>query len=469
MKEQLWTSEEAIRATGGKSQESWRAYDVSIDSRTIKEGDLFIALKGENFDGHDFVGEVAKKGAAAAVVSRVPKGDVVCPLLIVKDTHKALIDLGIYSRKRVKAIVIGVTGSVGKTSVKDGIALVLSLNGKIHKSEGNLNNHIGVPLTLSRMPIDTLYAVIEMGMNHAGEISELTDWVRPDIAIINEVQPAHLEFFDSIEKIAEAKAEIFEGVKPEGFIIINKDNSQFEKLKKTAEKLDIKHIISFGSSKYADFKLDKVELREDGQEVFVNCFGIKFSYKLKGIGMHHVINSLGVLAVAFAAGVGDIRKSAKMLEQFELPKGRGKILTLSVNATPFTLLDDSYNASPASMKAAFEVLGKLKKIHKKRAIAVLGNMLELGDKAGALHASLVEDLESNDVDLVFTAGELMKHLYDKLPKSMQGAHAIDQVSLQPELLKNIRKGDVILVKGSHGSGMWKFSQALQEKSNLTEG
>jgi len=455
MKEMLWDSAAAESATGGKAQGNWRATGVSIDSRTVEKGDLFIALKGENFDGHDFVKPALEKGAAAAMVSRNIGENF--SLLIVPDVAEGLWDLGTASRKRTHAKIIGVTGSVGKTGTKEMLKLALAAFGETYATVGNLNNHFGAPLSLARMPKSAEYGVFELGMNHAGEIALLTNLIKPDVAIITTIEAVHLEFFADVSAIADAKSEIFLGME-NGVAVLNMDNVNFPRLKKHAEKQGLK-IKTFGAAPEADFRLVSYENIPDGIHVEATVNGKKFAYDLQAPGRHSALNSLGVLAVVDALGE-DFHGCLKNLSGYSPTKGRGQVFEIVTKGGKAILIDDSYNASPASCRAAFEVL-LARKNADGRAIALLGDMRELGKNSADLHALLAEDIVARDIDLVFTCGELMANLYAALPKDKRGGHYADSAEMAAKIMDELRGGDAILVKGSNGMKMIKVVEKLK--------
>ncbi|MFN4309076.1 MAG: UDP-N-acetylmuramoylalanyl-D-glutamyl-2,6-diaminopimelate--D-alanyl-D-alanine ligase [Ferrovibrio sp.] len=451
----LWTSAEAASATHGNSDGFWTASGVSIDSRSVAFGDLFIALRGPNFDGHVFVADALAKGAAAAMVDRDP--ETLQPganLLRVKDTFQALNDLAAAARQRCAAKVIGVTGSVGKTSTKEMLRHVLAEQGATHATTGNLNNHWGVPLTLSRMPVDSRFAVIEMGMNHAGEIRPLSLLSRPHIAIITAVEGVHLENFASIEGIADAKAEIFAGLEPGGIAVMNRDNPHFERVAAAAMAAGAAEVIGFGEHPQAQARLMKYAPHTACSCVAADILGHPMTFKIGAPGRHWVLNALAVLAAAHLVGA-DLAEAGMALASVTAPKGRGERHTIDWrDGGRIDLIDDSYNASPPSMRAAFSVLAMAKPgAARGRRIAVLGDMLELGPDAEAAHAGLAADLVREQIDLVFASGPLMRALYDALPAPMRGHHAANSAELVQPLRRAIRSGDVLLVKGSLGSRM----------------
>jgi UDP-N-acetylmuramoyl-tripeptide--D-alanyl-D-alanine ligase len=451
----LWTSAEAASATQGSTDGFWTAGGISIDSRSVAFGDLFVALRGPNFDGHVFVADALAKGAAAAVVDRMP--ETLPPganLLKVKDTFQALNDLAAAARQRCGARVIGITGSVGKTSTKEMLRLVLSRQGATHATVGNLNNHWGVPLTLARMPIDSRFALIEMGMNHAGEIAPLSRLARPHISMITAVEAVHLENFNSVEEIADAKAEIFAGLQVDGVAILNRDNPHYERLAAAARAAGAAEVIGFGEHPQAQARLVKYAPHSSCSCVAAEILGQPLTFKIGAPGRHWVLNALAVLAAAHIAGA-DLAEAGMALADVTAPKGRGERHGLAWrDGGSIEVIDDSYNASPPSMLAAFAVLAMAKPgTPRGRRIAVLGDMLELGSGAAEAHAALAEGLVREKIDLVFAAGPLMRSLYDALPALLRGHHAANSAELVQPLRRAIRSGDVLLVKGSHGSRM----------------
>ena len=458
----LWTSAEAAAATNGRADRPWRASGVSIDSRTAQPGDLFVAIKGANFDGHDFVADALARGAAAAIVSRAPAGrpdDK--PLLKVKDTLAALAALARAARARSSARVIAVTGSVGKTGTKEAIGLALSTQGATHTSSGNLNNEIGAPLSLARMPRDAAYAVFELGMNRAGEISRLSRLVKPDVSVITNVEPVHIEFFDSIEGIADAKAEIFDGMTRAGIALLNLDNPMFERLSAVARRRGVARVLGFGQAEGAYARLIDCSLHPTCSAVTAEIGGERLDFCLALPGRHWVVNSLAVLAAVRAAG-GDLAPAAAAMSRLKPIKGRGERHRVALpGGGVFELIDDSYNASPASVRAALAVLAAMKPGAGGRRIAVLGDMLELGDVAGEMHAGLAGDVAKAGVDLIYACGPEMRRLYDALPAKLRGAHAANSAELLPRVVGAVRSGDVVMVKGSLGSKMAPIVAALR--------
>ncbi|NIA68621.1 UDP-N-acetylmuramoylalanyl-D-glutamyl-2,6-diaminopimelate--D-alanyl-D-alanine ligase [Pelagibius litoralis] len=456
----LWTAEEVAQATGGRITGDWQASGVSIDSRSLEAGDLFVALKGPSFDGHDYAGKAIKAGAAAALVHRRADGiDESDPLIIVDDSFAALWRLGTAARERSQARLIAVTGSVGKTGTKEALRLCLEPQGITAASVGSFNNHWGVPLSLARMQRDAAYGIFELGMNHAGEISELTALVRPHVAIITNIEPAHLGNFDSIAGIADAKAEIFEGMDANGCAILNRDNAFFHHLRDKAETAGIGRILSFGRHKDADARLVEESLHATCSSVKAIIRGSELDYCIALPGSHWVMNSLAVLAAVGAAGADPV-KAAAQLAGLNALKGRGERHTVETPGGSFKLIDDSYNANPTSMRAAVDVLGRSTLGAGGRRIAVLGDMLELGAQSTEMHAKLAEPLREAGVDLVFTCGSEMAALHEALPQNLRGAHGASSQDLAAQLAEAVKPGDSILVKGSLGSRMALVVEAL---------
>jgi UDP-N-acetylmuramoyl-tripeptide--D-alanyl-D-alanine ligase len=437
---------------------------ISIDSRTIAPGEAYFAIKGDVHDGHAFVDAALKAGAALAVIEAARSVNFAAdaPLLIVDDVLAALRDLARASRARLSAQVIAVTGSVGKTSTKEALRSVLGAQGKTHASVASFNNHWGVPLSLARCPADARFAIFEIGMNHAGEIAPLVKMVRPHIAVITTVEPVHLEFFSGIEAIADAKAEIFEGVEPGGAVVLNRDNAQFVRLRQRAKKLGIARIVSFGTDEKADARLLDVALHPACSAVNAIIFGHELTYKLAVPGRHMAMNSLAVLAAASLAGA-DLALAGLALSQVQSAAGRGVRRVLTMPYGEATLIDESYNANPASMTAALGVLGQARIGAQGRRIAVLGDMLELGPGSAALHRGLTEAINANDIDMIFCCGSLMRNLWDALSSGKRGGYAEGPAALESQVVAAIRAGDVIMVKGSLGSRMKSIVTALEKR------
>jgi UDP-N-acetylmuramoyl-tripeptide--D-alanyl-D-alanine ligase len=462
----LWTSSAmaaAMRAqANGVLPEA--VTGISIDSRTLAAGEAYFAIKGDVHDGHEFVAAALKSGAALAVVESAQreKFSPDAPLLVVDDVLAGLVDLARVARARLGAQVIAVTGSVGKTSTKEALRRVLGAQGETHASVASFNNHWGVPLSLARCPASARFAVFEIGMNHPGEIEPLVKMVRPQIAIITTVEPVHLEFFAGIEAIADAKAEIFEGLEPGGAVVLNRDNSQFARLEGRATKLGVSRIVSFGADKKSDARLIDISLHPACSAVHADILGQEVTYKLGIPGRHMAINSLAVLAAASLAGA-DLALASLSLSQIEPAAGRGVRRTLDVAGGEATLIDESYNANPASMAAALGVLGQAAVGPRGRRIAVLGDMLELGPTSADLHRGLNDAIKANHIDLVYCCGPLMRNLWDALSTGKRGGYADSAASLEAEAVVAIRAGDAIMVKGSLGSKMKTIVNALEKR------
>jgi UDP-N-acetylmuramoyl-tripeptide--D-alanyl-D-alanine ligase len=459
----LWETDVFVAAAGGRIEGARPAAitGISIDSRSLAPGDAFFAVRGENRDGHDFVEAALSAGAAVAVVQEgraTPKG----PLLVVPDDPlDALARVGAAARSRMGGRVVAVTGSVGKTSTAAMLRLALSRIAPTHAPVGSFNNQWGVPLTLARMPAETAFGIFEIGMNHAGEIRPLTRLVQPHVAIVTTVEPVHLAYFESESAIAEAKAEIFEGLEPNGTAVLNRDNRWFDLLAERAGERSAR-IVSFGGHPAADVRLERVALREDGSSVKAILFGEPVVYRLGAPGHHLVQNSLAVLAACQAAG-GDLAKAALALMDFRAPTGRGERLTLMRGADPFVVIDESYNANPASMRAALKLLAQASPTGRGRRIAVLGDMLELGAEASSYHSDLAPAIAESAADLVFLAGPLMQSLWRDLPEERRGAYAECAAKLEPILLETIGPGDVIMIKASLGTRLGPLVQAMKRR------
>ncbi|RYG91804.1 UDP-N-acetylmuramoyl-tripeptide--D-alanyl-D-alanine ligase [Loktanella sp. IMCC34160] len=468
----LWTAAEAAAATGGRTTGDWAATGVSIDTRTIQPGDLFVALTAAR-DGHDFVAQALARGAAAAMVTHRP-ADVAAdaPLLIVDDVQSALERLGQAGRARSKARVVAVTGSVGKTSTKEMLREVLSRQGRTHASVASYNNHWGVPLTLARMPVDTDYAVIEIGMNHPGEIAPLSRMTRPHVAMITTVAAAHLEAFGRIEGIASEKASIIAGLDEDGTVVVPADLPE-----NVYGVIDIEtytdgprrwfgteddnpwHLLDVRAG--ADCTVVRAHLPEVGELVF----------KLSVAGRHFAVNALGVLAVVDALGADPIL-AAHDLVHWLPPEGRGtreKVVLDSARSDDwFDLMDDAFNANPTSLSAALEVLAAttprdgVGRVHKGRRIAVLGDMLELGPDELALHAGIADDPSIQAVDIVHCSGPRMKSLWEALPEGKRGRWTETAEDMAAQSHRLIDAGDVVLVKGSKGSKVSLVVDALRK-------
>ncbi len=437
---------------------------ISIDTRTVARGEAFFAIAGEHRDGHEFVDAALKVGAGVAVVARDKRAMFAAdaPLLLVDDVLEALRDLARASRTRSKAKIIAVTGSVGKTGTKEALRLALSADAETFASTASYNNHWGVPLSLARCPESAHYAVFEIGMNHAGEITPLVQLVRPHVAIVTTVEPVHLEYFGSVEKIADAKAEIFSGIEPGGAAILNRDNGQYERLAAAAKAAKVSRIVTFGENAEADARLVRHALQSDSSCVHASILGQDVTYKLGAPGLHIIHNSLAVLA-AVSLVDADLALAALALNQLKAPVGRGLRVTLALPGGSALLIDESYNANPASMAAAIALLGQAVPGPQGRRVAVLGDMLELGSVGERLHRALGPALEAAKVDLVFCSGPQMHSLWQALPSGRRGGYAESAADLEPLVLDAVRAGDAVMVKGSLGSKMGPIVKALERQ------
>jgi len=471
----LWTSDEAAAATGGRAVGDWACNGVSIDTRTLEPGDLFVALKDVR-DGHEFVAQALEKGAAAALISRIPDGVAEdTPLLIVDDVLAGLEALGRAARARTAAKVAAVTGSVGKTSTKEMLLAMLSDQGRTHASVASYNNHWGVPLTLARMPKDTEFAIIEIGMNHPGEIAPLARMAEPDVAMVTTVAAAHLEAFENVAGIAVEKASIFEGVKPGGVAVINADIEHAAILMAKAVDRRLREL-EFGEHGF-QFKLLDVNVQDDTTVVQADADGTPLLFKIATQGRHFAMNGLGALAVVQALG-GDLALAAQSLGRWSPYKGRGvreRILLDPVEThLALDLIDDSYNANPTSMAASLEVLAAaavtndIGRLSKGRRIAFLGDMKELGDDAEALHAGLAHLESMKNIDMVHCVGPLMRALYEALPEHQRGAWTETSDEMVAGLRQKLDSGDVVLAKGSLSMKLGLIVDAIRKMGHPVE-
>lgn len=466
----LWTREALEAATGGTLLGNPKPVTgASIDTRTLQPGDLFFAIRGEARDGHDFVRDALARGAGAAVVDAgraeafagaggvlAVSGDGDDPVL---DAMRAL---GEASRARTRAGIVAVTGSVGKTGTKEALRHVLSAQGATHASVASYNNHWGVPLTLARMPETSRYGVFEIGMNHPREIVPLTAMVRPDIALITTVEPVHIEHFASLSAIADAKGEIFSGLSAGGTAVINRDNPNFPRLLAHAHASKAGRVLTFGEHPEADIRALRIVMRPDLSVVDARVMGIPVTYQLGTPGRHAAMNSLGVMAVVHALGA-DLARAALSLAALKPPAGRGERTALKLKDGEAFLVDESYNANPASIRAALATLSAIETGPRGRRIAVLGDMLELGGAAEEHHRALASAVEEAQVDLVFTAGPMMRHLFESLPMSRRGVSAGASSDLVDPLLGTLRPGDAVMIKGSNSIRMGRIVEALKAR------
>ena len=450
----LWTAHDLLEATGGTMPERFDASGVSIDTRTLQPGELFVALRGESGDGHGFVPDALLRGAGGAMVHRAVPGT---RLLRVDDTLAALHRLGGYARERFTGRVVAVTGSVGKTTTKEMLRTILASVGATHAAFASYNNHWGLPLTLARLAPAAAFCVAEIGMNHAGEIAPLARLARPHVGVITSVEKAHIGFLGSIEAIADEKASIFRGLEPDGVAVLPADSPLLPRLRAAVPAGA--RIVTCGADAAADVRL--VELREDadGSDLIAAMHGKRVSFRLNAPGRHMAMNAMAALAGAVALAP-EAAEHYRALEAFAPVSGRGARRRIAVAGGCALLLDESYNGNGASMRAALDVL-RLQP--GQRRIVVLGDMLELGDAASAEHLDLAAHV-ARVADRVFTCGPLMRTLYDALPAQLRAAHAADSASLAPLVAQSIAPGDTILVKGSLGSRMKLVVNALEQRA-----
>lgn len=463
MTDALWTWQDLVDAAGATADGAPDApiTGFSIDTRSLQPGEVFIALRDQR-DGHDFVGNAFKAGAAAALVEtgyqRKP-GD--RALLRVADPLEGLRGIARAARARSNAKIIAVTGSVGKTGTKEALRACLSRLGPTHAAEKSFNNHWGVPLTLARMPADVSYGVFEIGMNHAGEITPLSKLVRPHVAIITTVEPVHLEFFGTVEAIAEAKAEIFQGLEPGGTAILNRDNPHYGLLAERA-RAEGARVVSFGRDASADVRPETLTLGAYGSDLVVRVGDKRIAYAIGAPGAHIAQNSLAVVAALDVIGA-DVEAAVPAFAGLTAAKGRGARTKIDIAGGAILLIDESYNANPASMRSALAAMASVPRDKFPRRIAVLGDMLELGEQSGMLHEGLKDSVDATEVDLVFACGPNMQRLFSALPAARQGEWAPNSQGILEPLMATVRAGDVVMVKGSLGSRMAPLVEALMQK------
>lgn len=464
MAEALWTVDELLASTGGRlhGQVTKPLTAVTIDSRAVGEGDIFVAIKGDKHDGHDFVANALTAGAGLGLVSRVTPAMLAAgPVLEVGDDPlKGLENMGRAARARCQGQIVAVTGSVGKTSTKEMLRVALSASGQTHASAASFNNHWGVPLTLARMPRETAFGVFEIGMNHSGEITPLVGMVRPHVTIVTTIAASHLGNFNSLDEIADAKAEIFTGVVPGGHAVISRDTPYFERLAAAARACGITSVISFGKHPDADVRMERVALHAECCCITASVMGETIIYKLGLPGEHMAVNSLAVLAAAKLAGA-DLARAALALAEARPAKGRGVREARALHGGELLLIDESYNANPASVAAALGLLGASRPGKGGRRIAVLGDMLELGEQSPQLHADLLEPMDAANVDVLYAAGPLMANLWERVVPARRGAYAATSDGLRDVLLQALRPGDVVMIKGSLGSRMGPLVEAIR--------
>jgi UDP-N-acetylmuramoyl-tripeptide--D-alanyl-D-alanine ligase len=463
----LWETADMAAAMGGRplGQMPMTVSGISIDSRQIAPNEAFFAIKGDRVDGHDYASVAAANGAALLVVSeaKLPAlGSISVPMIVVRDVLEALEMLGRAARNRARGKIVAVTGSVGKTTTKEMLRHVLSACGKVHYSPASFNNHWGVPLTLARLPREADYGVFEIGMNHPNEIRPLVKMVRPHIAIITTIAAAHLGNFSGLVEIAAAKSEIFEGVVSDGHVLINRDNSQFDQLETAAINLNVAHIHSFGAHPKADFRL--VDYQPDGDRaVFWAIIGGRtLEVAINAPGRHIAENAVAVLAAAYLAGA-DMNRVVAAFASVSAAKGRGERFHLALPEGEFTLIDESYNANPASMRAAIELLAAADTGTGGRRIAVLGDMLEMGEYSAEVHRELADPLGKSGINDIWLAGPDMAYLREALGDEREVVYRTTADELGAYAIENVRPGDVLMIKSSNGSGFGRIVAALTAK------
>ncbi|WP_054308244.1 UDP-N-acetylmuramoylalanyl-D-glutamyl-2,6-diaminopimelate--D-alanyl-D-alanine ligase [Mesorhizobium sp. 1M-11] len=460
----LWTADALVAAVGGRPFGNMpeSISGISIDSRSLQPGEAFFAITGETMDGHDFATAAIKAGAGVLVVAegKLPAlGRLTAPMIVVPDVLVALEKLGIASRTRSRARIIAVTGSVGKTSTKEALRHVLSAVGKVHASAASFNNHWGVPLTLARMPQDTDYGVFEIGMNHPDEIRPLVKMVRPHVAIITVIAAAHLGFFRNLDEIARAKAEIFEGLEPEGAALLNRDDPRSTLLAKLARQAGVAHVFGFGEVQRSTYRMIDCVVEADHSIITAKIAGKELVARVGAPGRHMAQNALAVLGAAHLVGA-EVARVAEALADLSAAPGRGARHILSLSDGRFTLIDESYNANPTSMRAALTLLRDTPVAEGGRRVAVLGDMLELGAQSQKLHAGLAELVTESGADMVLLAGPEMQALADALPDGTNVTYQPTTEALKPLLLGALRPGDVVMVKSSKGIGFAKLVDTL---------
>lgn len=460
----IWNSETIKSFNYGRVLGNWSAEGVCIDTRKILNNEIFIAFKGEQVDGHEYIKEAFSKGAKAFIGNFIPDSlheNANC--WIVDDVVKAIEMMAHYNRNRSSAVFIGVTGSVGKTSVKEALTFLFSKFGKTHSSKGNYNNNLGLPISLASMPLDTEYAVYEMGMRGLGEIDFLTNFVKPDIAIITHVAPVHIELLGSLENIARAKSEIFNSMEESGTAIINGDISTIEIVKNAISSKHIKNVYTYGKNQRNDAYIVDYKQENDHSDVKAQFLNKTIQFILSMRGEHQAQNMLSVLLAAKAAGF-DVNNAAKYLKDFQPVSGRGKIDECEFNGKKILLIDEAYNASPESLKSALNVIGGIESQNRwKRRVAILADMYELGESTINEHRNIKDYVIRNKIDFLITVGGLMKNLNEVLSNQLKCKHFDNKDMLKKEIDYCLRDEDIVLVKGSHGTKIYEIVQLLKGK------
>jgi UDP-N-acetylmuramoyl-tripeptide--D-alanyl-D-alanine ligase len=460
MTKPLYTIKDICTATGGQAVDLDPATpinSISIDSRELGPNALFVAIRGDRFDGYDFVDTALNNGAAAALVSRGqgPKR------IVVEDALEGLRDIARAARKRSRGVIVGVTGSVGKTTTKEAIRVVLEAAGATHASIKSFNNHWGVPLMLARLPEQAQFGVFEMGMNHAEEIRPLTRLVRPHIAVITTVAAAHLENFGSLDGIARAKAEIFSGLEPGGTAVLNADHPQLQVLLEEASAAGVRNIVTYGEARGVDWQILYIETAADKSFATIEHQGVRHQLVLSVPGRHMVTNATAALAVAHLAGV-EPAVALRALASFGAQAGRGQRSVLGPKDKPLLLIDESYNANTASMTAALDVFAA-QSAPGGRKIVILGDMLELGAQSAALHASLKPAVVESGADRVYLVGREMEALAEALGAGPVAGHTQTAAEMAEIVLNDLAYGDAVMIKGSNGVGLTKIVEQIRQK------
>jgi len=461
MTQPLFTIQAILDATGGRAEgvEAVAVNAISIDSRELGPDALFVAIRGERFDGHDFVDAALASGAVAALVS---EGRGAGPgRIVVADALGGLRDLARAARARSRAFIVGVTGSVGKTTTKEALRSVLAAAGETHASIRSFNNHWGVPLMLARLPETAQFGVFEMGMNAPDEIRPLSRLVRPHVALITTIAPAHLERLGSLEAIARAKAEIFEGLEPGGTAVLNADHAQLPALLEAAAAAGVANVVTYGFARGADWQIVDPQTAADRGFATVHHGEERHALALAVPGRHMLSNATAALAVAHLAGIAP-EVALRALAGFGAQPGRGLRAALGPQDKPLVLVDESYNANTASMAAALDVFAGIAPPGGRK-VLVLGDMLELGAQADALHAGLAEAVLASGADAVYLVGTHVRALAEALPPGLVAGHFPTAEALVPELTGALAYGDAVMIKGSNGVGLARVVNAVRDR------
>ena len=451
MKQKEWSALQIKKALSLSQEVNSSIKGISINSKTLKKHNLFLPLKGKNYDGHKFISEAFKRRASLSLSNvegykKFKLQKFKKKIILVRDTLTSLHQLASYSRKKIKGKVVAITGSVGKTSVKEALSFILNDNNKIQTSTGNFNNLIGMPINLANFNNETNISILELGMNKRGEIKKMSNICKPDIGLITKISNAHIGNFNSLKDIALAKSEIFFGMSNLGTAIINKNDPYYSLLQKILKNLGIENIITFGASKNCDIKLINYKYKSKNScKVFLEVFGKRIDFYLNNLGDHWIENCLAITSV-IAALNKNVNSFIKRISKFNAVKGRGEIININYKKKKITLIDDSYNSSPESLKASIIFLNRLG--NKRRKICVLGDMFELGSFSKQFHLQIKKILKDNKISNVYTIGKEMKNLFNALPKYLECKHAENLDELYLDLKENIKNNDIILFKAS---------------------